>query len=72
MPLTPQTSHELAKSYKERCRGELSMVETADLFWWLDKFDQLLIEKQERIEKVEWFAEDAFDVKKRIINILKN
>jgi hypothetical protein len=48
MPLTPQTREELKKSFLSFTGDQVGDENNTD--WWLDRFDQLLIEKQERIE----------------------
>lgn len=45
--MTPQTREELTEEFLCWIGVELSDTVTAK--WWLDKFDQLLIEKQDRI-----------------------
>lgn len=50
MPLTPQTREELKNNFIKIVQDSyFGDTDVAD--YWLDKFDQLLIEKQERIEK---------------------
>lgn len=75
--MTPQTREELKKGFKEIYDyGDDTPIDSyAD--YWLDKFDQLLIEKQERIEKLtkvctdEIYNGEALISYKDAINILK-
>ena len=53
MPLTPQTREELKNNFIKIVQDSyFGDTDVAD--YWLDKFDQLLIEKQERIKDLKW------------------
>ena len=78
MPLSPQKREELrAEHRKFRKTHGLTTLPSSEENHWLDKFDQLLIEKQERIEKItkvctnEIYNGEALISYKDVINILK-
>ncbi len=79
MPLSPQKREELrAEHRKFRKTHGLTTLPSSEENHWLDKFDQLLIEKQERIENLtetELTAEKGtYEIvvnKDSVINILK-